>query len=121
MHGRLRATPTSNTNATTSIVNPSFIKRLNRAEMAERHAKGLCCNCDKQFTPSHRYKRLFWLEVEDKKDVREELELDISLHALIRVKNRQTVQIKAEISRTTVLILVDSNSTYNFISKLETS
>lgn len=40
-----------------------FVKRLNKAEMERRRAKGLCFNCDEPYTQGHRCKRLFWLEL----------------------------------------------------------
>ncbi|KAG6482276.1 hypothetical protein ZIOFF_058907 [Zingiber officinale] len=43
----------------------SFFKRLTRAEMAERSAKGLCFNCDESYSTGHKCKRLFWIEVSD--------------------------------------------------------
>ncbi|KAG6489677.1 hypothetical protein ZIOFF_050953 [Zingiber officinale] len=43
----------------------SFFKRLTRAEMAERRAKGLCFNYDESYSTGHKCKRLFWIEVPD--------------------------------------------------------
>ena len=42
-----------------------FIKKLSRAEMVERRAKGLCYNCDEYYTAGHRCKQIFCLMVED--------------------------------------------------------
>ncbi|XP_019265334.1 PREDICTED: uncharacterized protein LOC109242914 [Nicotiana attenuata] len=42
-----------------------FIKKLSRAEMAERRAKGLCYNCDELYSIGHQCKKLFWLELAD--------------------------------------------------------
>lgn len=85
----------------------------------------MCCNCDEQFTPGHHCKKLFSLEVstlEEEEGVVEPEEIvqdpKISIHALTRIKNFQTMHIKAAILETTILILVDSGSTHNFITKL---
>lgn len=72
--------------------------------MLERRAKGLCHNCDEQFTLGHRWKKLFWLEVtttEDEEDVSEADEgvhdPEISIHTLKGIKNAQTMRIQANI------------------------
>ena len=58
--------------------------------MDERHAKGLCFNCDEIYTWGHQCKRLFWLdgveesvkgEMEDH-EIGEDDTPEISLHAI---------------------------------------
>ncbi|PPS16724.1 hypothetical protein GOBAR_AA03843 [Gossypium barbadense] len=61
-----------------------FIKRLTRAEVAERRAKGLCYNCDESYSMRHRCKKLFWIEVSDIEDEQDDAvdDLEISLHTI---------------------------------------
>ncbi|KAL1172100.1 hypothetical protein V6Z11_A05G326500 [Gossypium hirsutum] len=90
-----------------------FIKRLTRAEMAERRAKGLCYNCDESYSMGHKCKRLFWIEVPDIEDEQDDEvdDLEISLHAIRGTCNSSTMQLPAKVSGKTVLVLVDSGST----------
>lgn len=89
------STPTVGANPQSGTPVPTtFVKRLTRAEMAERRAKGLCYNCDEQFTSEHRCKKLFWLEIlspdeeqESTAPVEEFSEPEISIHALTGSRN----------------------------------
>ncbi|KAL4192222.1 hypothetical protein AMTRI_Chr06g192850 [Amborella trichopoda] len=38
------------------------VRRLSLAEMQERRAKGLCCNCNEKFVLGYRHKKLFLIE-----------------------------------------------------------
>ncbi|XP_073024540.1 uncharacterized protein [Primulina eburnea] len=119
----------SNTTATTrrpTAQPPTgpFIRRLNRSEMEEHKAKGLCYNCDELYLLGHRCKRLFWIEtVEDEthKDDQnppfDEEEPVVSIHALTGPQGAQTMQIKGSISRKSLLVLIDSGSTHCFLDK----
>lgn len=42
---------------------PQIFKKISYQEMADRRAKGLCFNCDEMFTPGHRCKKLFFLQL----------------------------------------------------------
>ena len=67
-----------------------FFKKLTRAEMAERRAKGLCYNCDESYSAGHKCKRLFWIEVpDDESELEEEIMGDpkVSLHAISGIRN----------------------------------
>ncbi|KAL4366769.1 hypothetical protein GQ457_05G003480 [Hibiscus cannabinus] len=95
-----------------------FIKRLTRTEMAERRAKGLCYNCDESYSLGHKCKRLFWIEVPDyegEQDNDEVDNLEVSLHAISGTRNSSTMQLIAKVSGVTLLVLVDSGSTHNFL------
>ncbi|WCJ37220.1 hypothetical protein M5689_018372 [Euphorbia peplus] len=98
-----------------SVATPS-IKRLGRAEMAERRAKGQC----DLYSHGHKCKRLFCLLM-DENDHDEEIEgsfePEISLHAITGIQNSQTMQLKAQVAGQTMLILVDSGSIHNFVNK----
>ncbi|XP_010246589.1 PREDICTED: uncharacterized protein LOC104589850 [Nelumbo nucifera] len=105
--------------AGSSRTTPSF-RRLSRAEMAERHARGQCFNCDDLYSSGHRCKKLFYLLVEEPEEDEEEpaaLEPEISLHAITGIQTSQTMQLRVRIAGQPVHILVDSRSTHNFVNE----
>ncbi|XP_010262237.1 PREDICTED: uncharacterized protein LOC104600803 [Nelumbo nucifera] len=96
------------------------IRRLSRAEMAERRARGQCFNCDNLYSSGHRCKKLFCLLVDELEEDEDELaasEPEISLHAITGIKTSQTMQLRALVAGQPVRILVDSGSTHNFVSE----
>ncbi|KAG6479507.1 hypothetical protein ZIOFF_062973 [Zingiber officinale] len=85
-----------------------FIKRLNRTEMEERRAKGLCFNCDELYIPDHRCKRLFWLEgLEDYDEQNHVEDVEISLNVITGIRASQTMRIQGRINHTPLLVLID--------------
>ncbi|OIT36537.1 putative mitochondrial protein, partial [Nicotiana attenuata] len=82
-------------------------------------AKGLCYNCDDPYTVGHQCKKLFWLELAGSDDVETTAEVEsepaISLHAITGQKSEDTMQVRAVIQEQSLLGLVDSGSTHNFI------
>lgn len=62
--GRGPASGTRTGSSSGSVPSP-FIKRLSRAEMDERKAKGLCFNCHEAYSFSLCCKHLFWIEMND--------------------------------------------------------
>ena len=106
------ATGSSGSNST------PFFKRLIRAEMAERRAKGLCYNCDELYSVEHKCKRLFRIEVPDSDSDQDEEATDdpeISLHAISGLRSSQTMQLQALVAGWPFWVLVDSGSTHNFV------
>ncbi|KAF3645204.1 hypothetical protein FXO38_19759 [Capsicum annuum] len=110
-------------------------KRLIRAEMAARRAKGLCYNYDDTYVQGHQCKKLLWLEIQNAKfeDVQQKIiyiasrlesedvptnsgEPAISLHAITRKQHVDAMQLQAVIDKKLLLSLVGSGSTHNFIS-----
>lgn len=98
---------------------------LSVAEQAERRAKGLCFNCDEQFKPGHRCKapQLLFLDVdiEDKNKQAEVFEglpetVEVSLKALTGATSQNTMQLKGNLKKWGVTILIDSGSTHNFLN-----
>jgi hypothetical protein len=93
--------------------------------MAQRRAEGLCYNCDEKFVLGHRCKKLFVIEIAslddgDDEGVDEEIEcvaltgrapgLEISLHAITRVRARgvQTMKVYVSIGDAVAVALLDS-------------
>jgi hypothetical protein len=124
-------------NPTTSSA-PLKIQKLTKDEMVERQLKGLCYNCDEKYFPGHKCKEhnLFMAVFEDisEEDVETplvpespkitditppsdppEVELIISLNALIGFSAPQNLNLIGYIKHHKVIILVDSGSTHNFI------
>ncbi|KAL8099697.1 hypothetical protein AgCh_032096 [Apium graveolens] len=103
-----------------SVIAPP-IRRLSKAGMFERRAKGQCFNCDELYSAGHKCKRLFCLLVVDENEDYEEeshlLEPEISLNAITGIKNFQTIQLQARIDGKPILILVNSGSMHNFINE----
>jgi hypothetical protein len=119
---------------------PLKIQKLTRAKMAKRQLKGLCYNCDDKYFPGHKCKeqKLFMAISKDvsEEDVEAplvsvspeptditppsdppEVELIISLNALIGFSAPQTLKIIGYLEHMKVIILVDSGSTHNFIHR----
>jgi hypothetical protein len=104
---------------------PLPIKRLTPEELKERQEKGLCFKCNEKYGPEHRCKRLFMIEAylreeEDGEEItqvqEEEVIPEISLHAMTRKDNPETMKIYGRIGKTIFLALIDSGSTHNYMS-----
>jgi hypothetical protein len=105
------------------------IKCLTQAEQEERRRLGLCYNCDDKFTRGHNRvcKRLFLLEgfeeegdgvaTETADDVRTEDTPVFSLQALAGVAFTDTMKLEVGLGSASLVALLDSGSTHNFISE----
>jgi hypothetical protein len=105
------------------------IKRLTQAEQEERRRLVLCYNCDDKFTRGHNRvcKRLFLLEgfeeeddgvaTETVEDVRTEDTPVFSLQALAGVAFTDTMKLEVGLGSASLVTLLDSGSTHNFISE----
>lgn len=102
------------------------------AERQARLAKGLCFRCNEKFQPGHKCKlsSLSLLKItEDESPEHEDAEgnldndaadaelAEISFHAILGNSVGATLNLQGEIKERQVLILVDSGSTHNFVSK----
>ena len=111
------------------------VRRLSWEEMQRRRLQGLCFNCNERFTAGHRCQgpRILMLEgYEDDNNViydevneerntgrhqEENLEPEITLHALTGWSAPKTMRVAARIGDHDVIILIDSGSTHNFLSE----
>jgi len=103
------------------------INRLSTAEQEEHRRLGLCYNCDGKFVRGHNRvcKRLFLLDgaMEDAEDLPESSESAaadeesplFSLHAIAGVRFTDTMQLGVDLGGTSLIGLLDSGSTHNFI------
>lgn len=106
--------------------------------MKERREKGLCYNCEEKFSPGHRCKtqKLYLLdgtqtEEEDGTEQEEAIEArqgevsmsetvdfpEISLHVISGMVTPQTMRARGNLGRNSVMVLIDSGSTHNFIDQ----
>jgi hypothetical protein len=104
------------------------IKCLTQAEQEERRCLGLCYNYDDKFTRGHNRvcKRLFLLEgfeeedygvaTETTEDMRTEDTPVFSLQALVGVAFTDTMKLEVGLGSASLVALLDSGSTHNFIS-----
>nr|KYP65271.1 hypothetical protein KK1_011503 [Cajanus cajan] len=89
-------------------------KTLTPAYMSERRAKGLCYFCDEPFTPEHglSHKKLMLLENSMGPN---STDPQISVHALTRIANFQTMRVTGYHKKKHLHVLIDSGSTHNFL------
>ena len=92
---------------------------LSPADMAKRWEQGLCFNCEEKFTPSHQCKRLFLLLSPSDGGDDDELVLEDDTPGIftgIQPRGSQTMQLQVQVGNTSLLTLLDSGSTHNFIT-----
>jgi hypothetical protein len=102
-------------------------RRLTPEEMAERRRLGLCFNCDEKFTRGHNRfcRRLFFVdgvEIDDAGEEAAEPEVApgapcFSLQAVAGVPLAGTMQIAVSLGDASLVALIDSGSTHNFIGE----
>eukprot|EP00253_Pinus_taeda_P028301 PITA_28301 len=112
------------------------VQKVSLVEMAERRKQGLCYYCDEKYSPGHKCKepKFFQIDATDYNSTEEDPPLDehepleddnqqdnvsdepvISLHALAGISSPQTLKIRGFIKHRSVVVLIDSGSTHNFI------
>jgi hypothetical protein len=119
---------------TTRVIPNASFQRLSWEEMQKRIAQGLCFNCNERFTTGHKCQRMQLLllegpthingityeEVSEEADVeeviRENIEPEITLHALIGWSAPKTMHVDAKVGLFEIVVLIDSGSTHNFMS-----
>jgi hypothetical protein len=89
-------------------------KKFSTTKIADRRVQDLCFCCDEKFIPNYREecKRLFIIEV-----VSDPTDPTILLHALIGMQPHasKTMQLWVQIDDATIMVLLDSSSTHNFL------
>jgi hypothetical protein len=102
------------------------VKRLSQAEMEERHRLGLCFNCNEKFGRGHNRvcRRIFLLDLaleDDEGDSGADEpftdEPQISVHAITGICTSETMQVCIQLGGVSLLALLDSGSTHNFIAE----
>jgi hypothetical protein len=91
--------------------------------MAERRRQGLCFNCNEKYSRGHNRfcRRIFFMdgvEIEDTNDMAQGADGDapcFSLQALVGVLVADTMQITVVLGAASLVALLDSGSTHNFI------
>jgi hypothetical protein len=100
-------------------------RRLTPEEQAERRRLGLCFNYDKKYSRGHNIfcRRIFFVdgvEIDDTDDTAARADNKspcFSLQALAGVPMADTMQIAVTLGATSLVALLDSGSTHNFISE----
>jgi hypothetical protein len=101
------------------------IRRLSQAEQEERRRLQLCFNCDEKFYRGHNKvcKRLFFVDSvddddDDKADALADIETPVfSLHAVASVPVGTPILLQVVLGNATLIALVDTGSTHNFIGE----
>jgi len=102
-------------------------KRLGWEEMQKQRAQGLCFSYNERYTPGHKCQRPRLLLIEGHDDVQSEEEeaeikgsredeLEVSIDALTGWASPRTMRVAATIKSQPMMVLIDSGSTYNFLS-----
>ncbi|XP_066374128.1 uncharacterized protein [Miscanthus floridulus] len=107
------------------------VKRLTQAEQDERRCLGLCFNCDERYSRCHNKvcKRLFLLDSimdDDDDDAGGEDTPDpeapvFSLHAVAGVPSGNTLLLRVTLGAASLVALVDTGSSHNFIGEAAAS
>lgn len=106
------------------------VKRLTESELQEKRAKGLCYRCDAKWAVGHRCKKkelsvMFIAEDEGETEGEdsdipasptEEILTEVSLNSVVGISNPKTMKLKGLIGHREVIVMIDPNSTHNFIS-----
>jgi hypothetical protein len=94
--------------------------------MEERRRQGLCFNCNEKFSRGHNRvcQRLFLLDlaIEDDEPNPGDNDLTtdephISVHAITGIRLSETMQVRVRLGGQSLLALVDSGSTHNFLGE----
>ena len=101
------------------------IKKISQAEMLVRREKKLSYYCDEKYEPRHKCKRrqIYLLEGEEEGETigdnnkleEEEEEPLVLVHAIAGATPHQTMQIRGNIKKNDIIILIDSENTHNFL------
>jgi len=108
--------------------------RLTPQQLEEKRAKGLCYSCHNKCTKGHKCakKKLFYIDCEEEEEKKketskeegihkeqtpkkEEVNLTISCNSFAGITTPQSLKIEGYIKKKTVIVLIDSSSTHNFI------
>jgi hypothetical protein len=120
------AQPAAKPAAPMATVEGRPVRRLSQAEQEECHRLQLCFNCDEKFYRGHNKvcKRLFFVDSVDDDDDNDEADAlaDIetpvfSLHAVAGVLVGTPILLRVVLGDATLIALVDTGSTYNFIDE----
>ncbi|GJZ47933.1 putative mitochondrial protein [Tanacetum coccineum] len=102
-------------------------KRMTKAEMADKIAKGLCYRCDRKFRPGHRCLekslQVLWVgedegeEEEDKGEEHAHLDMvEVFAQSVVGLTSPHTMKLRGNINGFKVVVLIDSGATHNFLS-----
>jgi len=103
------------------------LKRLSPEEQTEWHRLGLCFNCNEPYARGHNHvcRRIFYLngveiaaaDEEPAGDVQQEEAPAFSLKAVAGMPICDSMQVRVSLGATTLVALLDTGSTHNFIAE----
>jgi hypothetical protein len=104
------------------------IRRLSTEEQAERRRLGLCYNCNEKYSRGHNrvYRRIFFVDdviITDEEETAaaepnyETAAPVFSLQAVAGVPICDTMQVRVDLGTSTLVALLDTGSTHNFIGE----
>jgi hypothetical protein len=106
------------------------LKRLSQEEQAERRCLSLCFNCNEPYNWGHNrvYRRIFFMddiEIEGADDDQTSPNLGedapvFSLQAIVGVPIYKSLQVRTSLGAASVVALLDTGSTHNFIAEAAT-
>ncbi|XP_066340433.1 uncharacterized protein [Miscanthus floridulus] len=118
--------PPPRTAAPSLTIEGRQVKRLSQSEMEERRRLGLCFNCNEKFGRGHNRvcEHIFLLDLAEADDDDDPEQTDaavnsplISLLAMAGVRSSETMQVHIQLGGASLLALLDSGSTHNFVSE----
>jgi hypothetical protein len=93
------ATTPANSSASAALAASNWpipTKKLSLAEIADRHAKGLCFRCDDKFVPGHKEECMMLFIIEVIGDEEEDEDPTISVHALTKIQSRTSTGLQVD-------------------------
>ena len=127
-NGVLGPPPTSKVNQNVSNSTIPF-RRITNQEARERRANGLCYYCDEKFVPGHccQKPQLFMIEDSNQINLAKEpakpesedhkVMLEVSAYAISGSSHLQTFREIGKLKNKPVMVLIDGDSTHNFIDQ----
>jgi hypothetical protein len=89
--------------------------------MDDRCRQGLCFNCNEKYSHGHNHvcQCLFFLDITEADDADEAASEDplISLHVIAGIRLGETMQVRINLGGASLLALLDSGSTHNFVAE----
>ncbi|XP_016467122.2 uncharacterized protein LOC107789765 [Nicotiana tabacum] len=105
---------------------PTPIKKLSLEELNERRRLGLCFRFNDKYGPGHKCKQLFFIQaIIDTEDDKIDMEIEdssspdlprVSIHAIDGICDSKTMKIMGRLKDKTVMVLLDSGSSHNFVN-----
>ena len=125
----VRKSPVANTripeNEDRGVTKELPVRRFTPTELQKRREQGLYCHCDERYTFNHACKKFFWIELEEEIQVgleevvaegdEKEAKPEVFLNSMVGLATPQTMRVMDKIGKITLMMLIDTGSTHNFL------